>query len=701
MNCIRKISVCLVLVFVIFALQNPLSAQHIILDEYGWSDTTVGDWNPVTKFATLNQDLNGRGIAILGSGIVLNGNGHTITGTGTENDKINGVEVSGQSHVTVFNLNITNSRGGIIVSSSSNVNLVRNNSSNNLWGIVIEMSENNYIKDNTTDNSQYGMLIISSTNDTLMDNSANSNTRDGIFLYNNSDYNIIMRNTFTDNRHGIRINTSTGNYLSGNTLDSNRQYGIYTLLYSSDNILTGNIISNNLRGIVLGGPNNSLTGNTMTGNSYNFTLWSKDQQTIDISNTVDGKPVYYYYNVSDIVVDASTGAGMVIAAYCNNFTVRDLTLTNNESGVSFVHTTNSFIENVTVSDNIAGILLVNSDNNTITGIRANSYNGDGIQLLQSDGNIIIDNTVSDNRRGIFLGSHSDNIPENASNNNNITDNIINNNFIGIVLRSASSNNRIYHNNFIDNETQAIDGNMAGAVNFFNLDAPVGGNFWSDWTSPDDNGDGFVDNPYAFEGGQDDLPWTYLNGWWTLEQIIGDLMADVEDLGLNKGNTNALTVKLENALKSLKKGKTKPAANKINAFINQVNAFISNGKISEEAGHELIDTANYIIARINSGLYKAGSLLPETYTLYQNYPNPFNPETVIRYDIPQSSSVSIRIYNILGKEIKSLVNESKKAGYHRVVWDGTNNNGIKVSSGTYIYRISAGDFVKAKKMVLVK
>ncbi|MFC1726191.1 putative Ig domain-containing protein, partial [candidate division KSB1 bacterium] len=94
-------------------------------------------------------------------------------------------------------------------------------------------------------------------------------------------------------------------------------------------------------------------------------------------------------------------------------------------------------------------------------------------------------------------------------------------------------------------------------------------------------------------------------------------------------------------------------------------------------------------------------VPDKMVLHQNYPNPFNPETTIRYDLSKRSNVIIRIYDILGKEIKTLVSGRKPAGYYNAVWDGRNNNGEKVSSGLYIYQIIAGDFVQSKKMVLLR
>ncbi|MGD8781095.1 MAG: FlgD immunoglobulin-like domain containing protein, partial [Ignavibacteria bacterium] len=94
-------------------------------------------------------------------------------------------------------------------------------------------------------------------------------------------------------------------------------------------------------------------------------------------------------------------------------------------------------------------------------------------------------------------------------------------------------------------------------------------------------------------------------------------------------------------------------------------------------------------------------LPTEYSLSQNYPNPFNPTTNIRYTLPQNSNVVLKIFDMLGREVRTLVNTQQNAGSHDVYWNGDNNFGVKVSSGTYIYMIKAGDFFEAKKMVLLK
>ena len=95
------------------------------------------------------------------------------------------------------------------------------------------------------------------------------------------------------------------------------------------------------------------------------------------------------------------------------------------------------------------------------------------------------------------------------------------------------------------------------------------------------------------------------------------------------------------------------------------------------------------------------LLPIQYALYQNYPNPFNPTTTLRYDIPENSYVTITIYDMLGRHIKTLINQTQDAGYRSIIWDATNDYGKPVSSGIYLYQIQAGEYMQTKKMVLLK
>ena len=98
---------------------------------------------------------------------------------------------------------------------------------------------------------------------------------------------------------------------------------------------------------------------------------------------------------------------------------------------------------------------------------------------------------------------------------------------------------------------------------------------------------------------------------------------------------------------------------------------------------------------------ASSELPNDFTLAQNYPNPFNPSTVIEFDLPAQSHLDFRVYDGLGRLVRTLVDAEYTAGSHRIMWDGKNDAGSSISSGTYFYQLKTEGFVQAKKMVYLK
>ena len=103
----------------------------------------------------------------------------------------------------------------------------------------------------------------------------------------------------------------------------------------------------------------------------------------------------------------------------------------------------------------------------------------------------------------------------------------------------------------------------------------------------------------------------------------------------------------------------------------------------------------------TGMELAESRVPGTFELSQNYPNPFNPSTEIRFSLARASDVRLDIYDIMGRVVATLIQEPMTAGYHKVTWEGKDNVGQRVTSGVYFYRITAGEFVATKKMVVIK
>lgn len=142
--------------------------------------------------------------------------------------------------------------------------------------------------------------------------------------------------------------------------------------------------------------------------------------------------------------------------------------------------------------------------------------------------------------------------------------------------------------------------------------------------------------------------------------------------------------------------------------------VGSGKIYKLEGENWIELPDasmkngWLEARVNrTGTFKAvfskagSTALPSKITLHPNYPNPFNPSTTIRYEIHTNTDVSINVYNVFGQKVRTLVNGQQSAGYHQVIWDATNDNGVQVASGVYYYRLETSDFSETKKMLLIK
>ncbi len=181
--------------------------------------------------------------------------------------------------------------------------------------------------------------------------------------------------------------------------------------------------------------------------------------------------------------------------------------------------------------------------------------------------------------------------------------------------------------------------------------------------------------------------------------LAEMIYEVSNLvswgNLTAGNGNALNAKLNAAIQKVNQGNNNAAINQLSAFNNQVDAFVRTGKLVPEFGETLTAETDEIIQELNRDfcLYNEA---PLSYMLTQNYPNPFNPVTVINFSLPVKKFVILAVYDVLGNEIKVLVNEIMEAGQHDISF-----NASGLSSGVYFYRLEAGEFKDVKKMILVK
>lgn len=389
-------------------------------------------------------------------------------------------DVSSNSYYNIYlyssaNNNLANNNAskskydyGIYLQNSDNNSLSNNDlSSNAYYNIYLYSSSYNNITNNNASNGGYGLYMGYGNYNDLSNNDFSANSYENIELYRSS-YNNITYNNASNGDYGVYLNWySNYNNISKNILNTNRNDAVY-IYYSSNNYLRDNdILSNGNNGIFISrSGNNNLKNNTIAGNNYNFKLDGNSDSdfnnTIDTSNLVDGKPVYYLLDVANTVYDSSSDPGVFYCIRCDNVTIKDAIFTKNYYGVFFWNTRNSRLLNISSHSNNDGVFLSNTNNIDIVGSDISGNNGNGIYLTQSNNNNIIHNNLLNNSFGIYLSSaNTNNINGNNasgknygiylynSNNNNITENNADNNDNGIYLFSSNYNN-ISENNVASN-----------------------------------------------------------------------------------------------------------------------------------------------------------------------------------------------------------------------------------------------------------
>jgi len=383
------------------------------------SDKLNGDY-PVVKLTGDIVSKSGSCIEFNADNVEFDCQGHTISGRASNS----GIDVRNHHNVKIKNCIVTNFLYGIYLSSSSKNTLAFNKVRRNAFGIFLQSSNHN----------------------TFASNIASSNTYVGILIGLSSNYNTLTSNTASSNHIGISLHSSSNNTLIGNTASNNNYAGI-VLDSSSNNNLMSNMMEKD--GIYIRGSDVS-----------HFNTHS-----IDATNTVNGRPVRYLKDISDMTVPR--GAGQVILANVTNVTVENQNVSYVSFGIKIAFSSGCTIRHNTVSENKHGIYLLSSSNNSL---RSNivSDNEYGIFLLSSSNNSLRSNIVSSNENGIFLSSSSSNTLRsniasdnrygihlhNLSNYNILTSNTVSNNsgsgiYIGSGIRLYNSNNNVLTNNNAD------------------------------------------------------------------------------------------------------------------------------------------------------------------------------------------------------------------------------------------------------------
>jgi parallel beta-helix repeat protein len=306
-----------------------------------------------------NMTIDGKGYLLQGPG---NGDGITLNAR----------------NVNIANLEIRKFYVGVYINSSSSDNAVSgNNITNNDYGVCLMWSDYNTVSGNniTENNDNYGVCLYSSNHNVLSGNNITENNNHGVYMFMNSAINTVSGNNITENNDvGVYLRSSPNNTVSGNNI-TNNDYGVYICDSSYNTVSGNNITENNRYGVSLVstssytlGNNNSLRDNSITDNKYGFGVRAKEKdgyyQDIDASNTVDGKPIYYWVDKQDMTVP--TDAGYVALVNSHNITVQGLILSNNGQGMLLAEATYSNITNNYMIANEKGICLYYSINNSVT-----------------------------------------------------------------------------------------------------------------------------------------------------------------------------------------------------------------------------------------------------------------------------------------------------------------------------------------------
>ena len=417
-----------------------------------------------------------------------------FNGTYSENVVVNkSVDLIGNGSETTT---INGGGSGVVVKITANGVTIRSftitNNGSSGSGIKVE-SDHNTISNSNCSYNNYGIWLTSGDNENTLTNNICSNNEVGIYLQF-SEYNIVINNTCSENGVGIQLSISKFNTITNNVCSNNYWYGIF-LISSNENTLTNNLCSNNLIGIFLSATGYcTITDNTCDNNREGIYLSSSgactlknnimiengiyisgnnidtwNSFTIDQTNMVNGKPVYYYKDITGFTVPY--GAGQVILANCNWITVENQRFSNGSVGILVGHSSYITLKNNNCSNNNVGISIYASDNNTISNNICSNNGRYGIRLSDnSKHNTITRNNCSYNTIGIYLYDES--------NENIITRSTISGNGEGIILERSSSNNTIQYSNIVNNRDYGIN---ASNNNGFSVDAS--NNWWGDASGP--------------------------------------------------------------------------------------------------------------------------------------------------------------------------------------------------------------------------
>ncbi len=498
--------------------------------------------------------------------------------------------------------------------------------------------------------------------------------------------------TAKPNDIGIFIQETAANTISGNLISGNDKFGIYIMgAASQNNVISGNLIGTDITG------NNDL-GNGWTGISIN-----SDKNTIGGSS--ENKRNIISGNGQDGISIAGNN-NTIIGNYIGTDLTGKSAIANKWNGIRLYPGSNNVIggagtgeSNIISGNQQTGIFLsgayatkiwANYIGTDAAGTATLPNGSDGISLRSgAHGNVIGGNLISANGGiGVHLsdaGTDSNVVRDNRIGANVSGTDALPNASFGVAIFNGPQHNVIGPTNLVAHN--GLDGVLVDGAD--NLGSTVSNTITANSITA--NGRRGIEN---MRGGNLELaPPTILS--LTTTEVSGtadagqtvEVFADEEDEGLlYLGSTSA------NATGNFVLSLSEPLPPMPYITATSTDTAGNTSQFSQPWN-------------VTSVAETAESTIPEKFSLSQNYPNPFNPTTTINFAVPRKFvggvKVSLKIFNIEGKMVRSLVDEDKSPGFYSVVWDGKNDEGRKASSGLYFCTVSVGEFRAARKMILLQ
>ena len=471
--------------------------------------SNYGIWETSTQTCTLNQDVTST-IEIDADDITLNCQGHWIKNEYWISGPIltHGIYVYKKSGVKIKNCNIAGFDYGLVSGYSNQNELSKNNISRSYGrGIQIVFSNKNEIFENKIlESLSQGMMIAYSSNNKLRDNRLENNG------YNFGVFDTKIEGHIQDIDTSNLINGKPIYYLVGReneTIEAKDNPG-YIGVINSKGITIKNVSlseSNYQQVLFVNSQDSKIENSQISNGSLGIQiLFSSNIQILKNNISKCGYAIY-----------ASTFIGAE-GTILENGLISENSLVENGGGIGLLKAFGNKILKNNVSRNNLGLLLGDSSLNLISENQILNNNYSGVTLVLSSNNTLTKNIISDSNDGIILSGALD---------NNITENSISKTWRwGIYVTGTytleglvnSKNNKIYHNNFINNKESA--NSFYSPENFWDNGYPSGGNYWSDYDASEEgcidaNKDGFCDAHYTFSGGQDNYPFIKESGWMEL------------------------------------------------------------------------------------------------------------------------------------------------------------------------------------------